>query len=85
VLEAADPADAALDAHAESAVRHGAETAKVEIPLERFLRQVVFLDALQQEVEVVEALAAADDLAVAFRRQDIDAQRLSGSFGSGFM
>ena len=76
MLEAADPADAALDAHAESAVRHGAEAAQVEIPLERFLRQVVFLDALQQQIEIVEALAAADDLAVAFRREHVDAQRL---------
>ena len=50
MLQAADPADHPLDAHAEAAVRHGAEAAEVEIPLEGLLRQVVLLDALQQQV-----------------------------------
>ena len=52
VLEAADPGDHPLDAHAEAAVRHGAVAAQVEVPLERFLRQVVLLDARDQQVEV---------------------------------
>ena len=56
VLEATDPGDHALDAHAEAAMRHGAEAAQVEVPLEGFLRQLVFLDAVQQQVELVEAL-----------------------------
>ena len=62
-----------------------AVAAQVEIPLERFLRQVVLLDALQQQVEIGEALAAADDFAVAFRREHVDAQRELGRSGSGFM
>ena len=70
--------DHALDAHAEAAVRHRAVAAQVEVPLERLLRQLVLLDALQQQVEIVEALAAADDLAVAFGREHVDAQRLVG-------
>jgi hypothetical protein len=45
----------------------------------------VLLDALQQQVEIGEALAAADDLAVAFRREHVDAERELGASGSGFM
>ena len=71
MVEAADPGHDALDAHAEAGVRHAAEAAQVEIPLERFARQLVLLDALQQQVVVLEALAAADDFAVAFGRQDV--------------
>ena len=52
VLEAADPGDDALDAHAEPAVRHAAVAAQVEVPLEGLLRQLVLLDPLQQQVEV---------------------------------
>jgi hypothetical protein len=63
-------------------VRHGAVAAQVEVPLEGLLRQLVLLDALEQQVEVVEALAAADDLAVAFRRQHVDAERQFGRSGS---
>ena len=55
-----------------------AVAAQVEVPLERLLRQLVLLDALQQQVEVVQALAAADDLAVALGRQHVDAQRAIG-------
>ena len=75
VVEAADPGHDALDAHAEAGVRDAAEAAQVEVPLERFVRQLVLLDALQQQVVVVEALAAADDLAVAFGREDVDRER----------
>ena len=39
------------------------------------LRQVVLLDALQQQIRIVDALAAADDFAVAFGRQHVHAQR----------
>ena len=42
----------ALDAHAEPAMRHRAVAPQVEIPLERFLRQLVLLDALQQQIEI---------------------------------
>ena len=86
VLEPADPRDDALDAHAEAAVRHRAVAAQIEIPLERFLRQVVLLDPLQQQIEIGEALAAADDLAVAFGRQHVDARAPAPArSGSGFM
>src|SRR5215204_2697279 len=45
VLETADPAHAAFDAHAETAMGHRAVAAQIEIPLEGLLGQIVFLDA----------------------------------------
>src|SRR5436309_2475435 len=75
MLEAADPADEALDAHAEAAVGDAAVAAQVEIPLEGFLREVVLLDPRDEQIEIGEALAAADDFTVALWRQDVDAQR----------
>ena len=53
------------------------------IPVERFARQVVLFQALQQQIQIVDALAAADDFAVAFGRNHIHAQRHSGRSGSG--
>src|SRR6185437_14948537 len=64
VLEAANPAHHPLDSHAEAAVRHAAEAAQIEVPLDRFGRELVLLDALHQQAQVVDALAAADDLAI---------------------
>ena len=76
----------ALDAHAEAGVRHGAVAAQVEVPVEGFLGQLVLLDALEQQVVVGHALAAADDLAVALGGEDVDADSAtSGRSGSGSM
>ena len=44
------------------------------IPVEGFARQIVFFEALQQQIEIVNALAAADDFAVAFGRDHVHAQ-----------
>ena len=85
MLKAANPRDASLDAHAEPTMRHAAVTAQVEVPLERFLRKVVVADALLEKREVVLALAAADDLAVAFGRETSTHSALSGCCGSAFM
>jgi hypothetical protein len=41
VFQSADPRDCALDAHAKSRMRHAAELAQVEIPLESFFRKLV--------------------------------------------
>src|SRR6478752_4269653 len=75
VLQAAHPGHGALNAHAKPGVRHAAKLAQVQIPLERRFRQIVFLNTLEQQVVVANALRAADNLAVAFRRQHIHAQR----------
>ena len=48
VVEAADPCDGALDAHAEALVRHAAVAAQGEVPLEGLLGQLVVLDAAVQ-------------------------------------
>ena len=47
-----NPRHDALDTHPEPAVRHGAVPSEVQIPFECFLRQIVFLDALQQQIEI---------------------------------
>ena len=74
MIDAADPRDDALDAHAEAAMGNAAVAAEIEVPLECLLRQIVLLDSLDEQLVVVQALAAADDLAVPFRRQDVDAE-----------
>ena len=40
VFQSAHPRDEAFDAHAESAVRHRAEAAQIQIPLEGFARKL---------------------------------------------
>ena len=60
------------------AVRHRAVLAQIDVPVERFPRQLVLFDALQQQIVIVNALAAADDFAVAFGREHIHAQRHFG-------
>src|SRR5207247_5450685 len=64
VLQPADPADDTLDAHAETAVRHRAVFAEIEVPLERLARQLVLVDPLQQQIVVVQSLTPAADFAV---------------------
>ena len=68
MIQSADPAHHALDAHAEAAVRHAAVPAQVEIPLEGFLRQVVLLDPLQQQIQIRESFATADVFVVSLKR-----------------
>src|SRR5512147_1926323 len=75
VLETADPGDRALEANAETGMRDRAVTAEVEIPAERLLGELVLFDALLKERQVVDALRAADDLAVALRREHVGVER----------
>src|SRR5262245_39507838 len=81
MVDSANPGHYTLDAHAEAAVRHAAETAKIEIPLEGFLRELVFLDTRDEQIVIVDTLTAADDFPVTFRRQDVHAQRDLGPIG----
>ncbi len=57
--------------------------AQVEVPLEGVEREVVLDDAGFEEVVAVDALAAADDFAVALGGQDVDAEGLGGVGGVG--
>ncbi len=52
VLSTANPRHRAFQAQAEAGVRHAAIAAQVEIPLERFFGQVVFAQALNEQVVV---------------------------------
>jgi hypothetical protein len=66
VVEAADPGDDALNAHTEAAMRDGAVAAEIQIPLEGGDGESVLLDAGEEEIVVVHALRASDDLAITF-------------------
>src|SRR5450759_4818722 len=74
VMDAADPGHEPLEAHPETGVREGAVTANVEIPLVGLFRELVLLQALFEELQIVDALRAADDLAVAFRREHVETE-----------
>src|SRR5579859_3612224 len=83
VLEAADPGDGALNAHAEASMRDAAELAQIEIPFESFFGQAVLVNALQQQFVRRHALRAADDFSVAFGGQHINAERELRPLGVG--
>src|ERR1700691_6036307 len=50
VVQAADPGDYALDAHAETGVGNAAISPQIEIPLEGFAWQAVRVDARAQQL-----------------------------------
>src|SRR3954467_6679068 len=74
VRQPGHPGHEALDPHAEAAMRKRSILTDIKIPLERLDRQVVLLDAPQQEIVIVDALAAADDLAIPLGRQQVEAE-----------
>src|SRR5229473_2011838 len=74
VFGAANPGDGTLKAHPEAGVRNAAEAAQIEVPLEGFFGQVVLVQALQEQIVIVNALAAADDFAVAFRSDHVESE-----------
>src|SRR6266536_6141809 len=79
VFQTADPGYGPFDTHAEAGVRDAAVFAQVKIPLESFLGEVVLVDALEEQVVGGHALRASDDFSVAFRREDVDAEREFGT------
>src|SRR6266404_5460897 len=81
VFGATNPRDRTLEAHSEAGMRHAAVAAQVEIPLEGLFGQVVFAQAFQKQIVIVNALAAADDFAVAFRRDHIESEGELGALG----
>src|SRR5205814_3249464 len=80
VLDAAHPGRAALNAHAEPAVRHAAVTTQIEIPLESIFRQAMRRDLRFEKLDRSRSLAAADHFAIAFRREYIHTKRKIVSF-----
>src|SRR5207248_9176240 len=71
VLQATNPRYRALDAHAETAMGDTTELAQIQIPLERFLRQAMLVNALQQQFIGCHTLRTTDDLAVTLRSEHI--------------
>src|SRR6185437_5101518 len=84
VVQIADPRHYALDSHPEACVRHTTVAAQIEIPLESFPGKMVVFDALVEQLEAGDALRPADDFAVAFRSEDIDAECVARVGGIGF-
>src|SRR5256885_1380872 len=81
VWDAADPRDRTLDAEPEARVHERPVLPEIQVPAVRLLGQLVLADAREQLVVVVLALAAADDLAVAFRRQHVVVEHGAGVGG----
>src|SRR5467141_2380108 len=80
MLDAAHPCSTAFDAHSKSSMLHTAITAKIQIPVKRLFRQIVFFKLLPQERQRGCALSATNYLAVTFRGQHIDAKSKFGPF-----
>src|SRR5438876_1821902 len=79
VLGAANPRDSTLQPQTEAGMRHATVAPQVEVPLKGFFRKVVFTEPLDEQLVIVDALAAADDFAVAFGREHVEGQ---GKFGA---
>src|SRR6266849_6852605 len=75
VLCPANPGYGALQAQTEARMRDAAVAAKIEIPLKSVFGEIVLAQALDEQIVIVDALAAADDFAVAFGREHVKGQR----------
>src|SRR5581483_1663259 len=75
VRHSTDPRHTPFNAHTEPGVRERAVLARVEIPLELVDRQPVLVDPFEQQIVIVNALRAADDLAVTFGCDHVHAER----------
>src|SRR5690242_21764928 len=64
-------------------MRHAAVAAQIEIPLERFLREVMRVQALHQQVVIVNALASSNDFAIAFGGKHVKSERELGALRVG--
>src|SRR5438445_9382979 len=81
MLKATNPCDRALDAHAESCVGNRTERSQIQIPFKGVFRKAVFLEPRFKLVALMDPLSASDDFTIAFRREDIHAERQRGILG----
>src|SRR6202789_376851 len=56
-------------------MRHAPITPQIQVPLKRFLRQIMFAQTPHQRVVICQTLAAADNFAVPFRSNHVETQR----------
>ena len=73
MMDSAQPADHPFDTHPKARMWNRSIAAQVQIPFERFERQLMALDLGLERFVVVFALASTDNLAVTFRGEHIDA------------
>lgn len=71
MLKPADPRYRSLNPDAETRMRDRAIPAQIQIPGIDILRQIVLAEAALKKGRVVNALAAADDLAVTFGSEQV--------------
>src|SRR5580693_1093714 len=83
VFQSAHPGHEAFDTHAEAGVRHTAVFAQIDVPVESFRRKFVLFQALHEQIQIVDALTSAYDLAIAFGRDHIHAQGQLRTIGIG--
>src|SRR5205809_7936587 len=74
VFGAANPGDGAFEAQSKTRVRNAAVAPQVEVPLESFFGQVVLVETFEQQVVIVDALAATDDFAVALGSNHVEGE-----------
>src|SRR6185437_6840747 len=83
MLKAAHPGDESLDTHAKAGMWHGTKAAQVEIPVEGLARELVFVETFFEKRQIVNPLAAANDFAITFGSDDIDAESDFGAVRIG--
>ena len=76
VTQTADVPNRSFQTKAKTGVRNRAKTAQIAIPIERCRRQIVLFDALLQEFEIVDSLAATDNLSIPFGCEHVDAKTI---------
>src|SRR5947208_5937056 len=81
VFGAANPGDGTLEAQSEAGMRNATVAPQVEIPLESLFGQFVLLEALEEQVVIVDALAAADDFAIALGGNHVKGESELGALG----
>src|SRR6516165_3619873 len=75
MVDPATPGGHSFNPHPESRMWHRPVPPQVEVPVERLQWEFVLNNALLELIVIVLALTAADDLAIAFGGEHVDAQR----------
>src|SRR5213592_299755 len=81
VFGTANPGDSALEAQSEAGMRNAAVAPQVKIPLESLFGQFVLVEALEEQVVIVDALAATDDFTVALGGDHVEGEGKLGALG----
>src|SRR5690242_578225 len=81
VFGTANPGDSALEPQSETGMRNATVAPQVEIPLESLFGQVVLVEALEEQVVNVDALAASNDFTIALGSNHVKGESKLGALG----